>query len=69
MTVFFAISFYVWMRWGRVGYKGQTSLTPCGPDAEKAKNVFSKKFSDKTRNEWEERGSGKNLIFVSKFAF
>ncbi len=44
------------MRWGRVGYKGQTSLTPCGSDADRAKNVFSKKFSDKTRNEWEERG-------------
>ncbi len=57
------------MRWGRVGYKGQTSLTPCGSDADRAKNVFSKKFSDKTRNEWGERGLKKNNFYVSKFAF
>jgi len=48
-------SFSVWMRWGRVGYKGQTSWTSCGQDLEKAKNIFRKKFSDKTVNRWEER--------------
>ncbi len=44
------------MRWGRVGYKGQTSLTPCDADLDAAKAVFAKKFADKTRNAWEERG-------------
>ena len=48
-------SFCVWMRWGRVGYKGQTSWTICGQDIDKAKGVFKKKFADKTFNQWEER--------------
>jgi len=48
-------SFCVWMRWGRVGYKGQTSWTTCGQDKEKAKGVFEKKFADKTVNQWEDR--------------
>jgi len=48
-------SFSVWMRWGRVGYKGQTSWTVCGQDVEKAKSVFKKKFYDKTCNQWEEK--------------
>ena len=48
-------SFAVWMRWGRVGYKGQTNFTTFGSDKEKAKSVFMKKFSDKTVNQWEER--------------
>jgi len=50
-------SFSVWMRWGRVGYKGQTSWTTCGQDIYKAKGVFEKKFSDKTLNQWDERDS------------
>uniref|UniRef100_A0A3P8X0S0 Poly [ADP-ribose] polymerase n=1 Tax=Cynoglossus semilaevis TaxID=244447 RepID=A0A3P8X0S0_CYNSE len=45
----------VWMRWGRVGQPGQNSLVACGSDLLKAKNVFKKKFSDKTKNEWEYR--------------
>ncbi|XP_040910527.1 poly [ADP-ribose] polymerase 2 [Toxotes jaculatrix] len=45
----------VWMRWGRVGKVGQNSLTPCGGDLLKAKNIFKKKFLDKTKNEWEQR--------------
>ncbi|XP_047446376.1 poly [ADP-ribose] polymerase 2 isoform X2 [Mugil cephalus] len=45
----------VWMRWGRVGKVGQSSLTACGGDLLKAKNVFKKKFLDKTKNEWENR--------------
>ena len=50
-------TYSVWMRWGRVGYKGQTSWTVCGQDLGKAKNVFRKKFSDKTQNTWEEKDS------------
>uniref|UniRef100_H2LCY5 Poly [ADP-ribose] polymerase n=1 Tax=Oryzias latipes TaxID=8090 RepID=H2LCY5_ORYLA len=50
-------SFSVWMRWGRVGKVGQNSLTACGGDLLKAKDIFKKKFFDKTRNEWEQRGS------------
>jgi len=30
-------------------------LVPCGSDLLQAKEVFSKKFSDKTRNDWEDR--------------
>nr|KAG5690983.1 hypothetical protein BaRGS_007330 [Batillaria attramentaria] len=43
---------YVWQRWGRVGYKGQTNLVTCGGDLDKAKQVFTKKFKDKTGNDW-----------------
>lgn len=28
---------------------------PCGPDLNEARNVFVKKFYDKTKNEWSER--------------
>jgi poly [ADP-ribose] polymerase len=45
------------MRWGRVGYKGQNSWTECQTDLDKAKDVFTKKFYDKTRNEWALRDS------------
>lgn len=45
----------VWFRWGRVGKTGQNTLVPCGPDLEEAKNVFCKKFYDKTRNDWHDR--------------
>uniref|UniRef100_A0A3Q3JKB7 Poly [ADP-ribose] polymerase n=1 Tax=Monopterus albus TaxID=43700 RepID=A0A3Q3JKB7_MONAL len=47
----------VWMRWGRVGKVGQNSLTACGGDLLKAKEIFKKKFFDKTKNEWEQRAS------------
>ncbi|XP_035527134.1 poly [ADP-ribose] polymerase 2 [Morone saxatilis] len=47
----------VWMRWGRVGKVGQNSLTACGGDLLKAKDIFKKKFLDKTKNEWEDRAS------------
>ena len=46
--------YWSWIRWGRVGYKGQTSLTDCGKDVGKAINIFEKKFSDKTKNKWGE---------------
>uniref|UniRef100_A0A3Q0S7H7 Poly [ADP-ribose] polymerase n=1 Tax=Amphilophus citrinellus TaxID=61819 RepID=A0A3Q0S7H7_AMPCI len=45
----------VWMRWGRVGKVGQNSLVLCGGDLLKAKDIFKKKFFDKTKNEWEHR--------------
>uniref|UniRef100_A0AC35FQG0 Poly [ADP-ribose] polymerase n=1 Tax=Panagrolaimus sp. PS1159 TaxID=55785 RepID=A0AC35FQG0_9BILA len=48
-------SYYVFFRWGRVGLKGQNSLTPCGDDLEKAKKVFCNKFFDKTSNEFYSR--------------
>uniref|UniRef100_A0A672I8S4 Poly [ADP-ribose] polymerase n=1 Tax=Salarias fasciatus TaxID=181472 RepID=A0A672I8S4_SALFA len=48
-------AYSVWMRWGRVGKVGQSSLTACGADLLKAKNVFKKKFFDKTKNEWDDR--------------
>ncbi|XP_067462608.1 poly [ADP-ribose] polymerase 2-like isoform X1 [Thunnus thynnus] len=47
----------VWMRWGRVGKVGQNSLTACGGDLLKAKDIFKKKFLDKTKNEWEHRAT------------
>ena len=33
----------VWQRWGRVGFKGQTNLVPCGPVLDDAKQIFTKK--------------------------
>ncbi|XP_070700865.1 poly [ADP-ribose] polymerase 2 [Pempheris klunzingeri] len=50
-------AYSVWMRWGRVGKVGQNSLTACGGDLLKAKDIFKKKFVDKTKNEWEHRAS------------
>ncbi|KAB5579650.1 hypothetical protein PHYPO_G00197420 [Pangasianodon hypophthalmus] len=47
----------VWMRWGRVGKVGQNSLVSCGADLAKAKDVFKKKFFDKTKNEWTQRAN------------
>ncbi|GMT03111.1 hypothetical protein PENTCL1PPCAC_25285, partial [Pristionchus entomophagus] len=42
----------VWNRWGRVGYDGQSKLTECGPDLNKAILEFSSKFEAKTKNQW-----------------
>ena len=36
-------SYHVWFRWGRVGYKGQNNLVPCGNNLDAAKLTFSKK--------------------------
>ncbi|XP_065064179.1 poly [ADP-ribose] polymerase 2-like [Rhopilema esculentum] len=47
--------FAVWFRWGRVGVVGQKNLVRCGSNLLEAKNVFTKKFSDKTKNEWEDK--------------
>ncbi|KAK6185449.1 hypothetical protein SNE40_007679 [Patella caerulea] len=48
-------SYHVWQRWGRVGYKGQNNLVPTLGDLDKAKNIFCKKFRDKTSNDWSDR--------------
>ncbi|KAK7114291.1 hypothetical protein V1264_000374 [Littorina saxatilis] len=50
-------SYHVWMRWGRVGYKGQNNLMSPGGDLDKAKQIFSKKFQDKTKNDWSQKDS------------
>uniref|UniRef100_A0AAQ4QMW5 Poly [ADP-ribose] polymerase n=1 Tax=Gasterosteus aculeatus aculeatus TaxID=481459 RepID=A0AAQ4QMW5_GASAC len=50
-------AYSVWSRWGRVGKVGQSNLAPCGGDLLKAKDVFKKKFLDKTKNDWEHRAS------------
>ena len=36
-------SYDVWMRWGRVGFKGQNSLTSYGTSLEAAKRAFEAK--------------------------
>ncbi|XP_044521221.1 poly [ADP-ribose] polymerase 2 isoform X2 [Gracilinanus agilis] len=54
-------TFSVWMRWGRVGKVGQHSLVTCSGDLNKAKDIFQKKFFDKTKNSWEDRGSFKKV--------
>ncbi|XP_052061319.1 poly [ADP-ribose] polymerase 2-like [Mytilus californianus] len=48
-------SYHVWFRWGRVGYKGQNNLVPCGSNIDLAKKTFCKKFTDKTKNDWANR--------------
>ncbi|XP_047132029.1 poly [ADP-ribose] polymerase 2 isoform X1 [Hydra vulgaris] len=48
-------SFAVWFRWGRVGLPGQKNLIKCGTDLEEAKQLFCKKFLDKTKNEFADR--------------
>ncbi|XP_015680516.1 poly [ADP-ribose] polymerase 2 [Protobothrops mucrosquamatus] len=52
-----AQNYSIWMRWGRVGKPGQHSLVPCSGDLAKAKDIFTKKFLDKTKNEWDKRNS------------
>jgi len=49
-------NFYIWNRWGRVGESGQNALK--GPmDNAAAIKDFEKKFRDKTKNKWADRGS------------
>lgn len=38
-----------------VGKTGQHSLVTCSGDLNKAKEIFQKKFLDKTKNNWEDR--------------
>uniref|UniRef100_A0A1I8J6M0 Poly [ADP-ribose] polymerase n=1 Tax=Macrostomum lignano TaxID=282301 RepID=A0A1I8J6M0_9PLAT len=43
--------YWVWFRAG-AGWAKPHSLVPCGPDLDRAKALFCKKFEDKTKNEW-----------------
>ncbi|XP_018613580.1 poly [ADP-ribose] polymerase 2 isoform X1 [Scleropages formosus] len=67
-------NYTVWMRWGRVGKVGQHSLMSFGGDLEKAKDVFKKKFFDKTKNNWDSRAqfekvAGKyDMVFMDYMA-
>jgi len=47
--------YFTWFRWGRVGYNGQNNLMEWGQRIDDAKSHFTKKFSDKTKNQWEDR--------------
>ena len=53
--------YWTFFRWGRVGFKGQTNLIDCGKDLEKAKDIFLKKFFDKTLNEFKDRAKFKKV--------
>ncbi|VDL70778.1 unnamed protein product [Nippostrongylus brasiliensis] len=64
--------YWVFIRWGRVGYRGQTSLTSYENKLEEAKKFFCDKFLAKTCNEWSNRSSfeahpGKYAIVATKF--
>lgn len=49
----------VYFRWGRVGVKGQDKLNGPYSSQQSAIDVFEKKFSDKTKNQWFDR---KNFV-------
>ena len=60
------------MRWGRVGKNGQTSITHTGSNLNKAKDIFCKKFLDKTKNDWDDKDSFIKVIhrqYVFKFLY
>jgi poly [ADP-ribose] polymerase 2/3/4 len=42
--------YYVWNRWGRVGYVGQNALKGPFSDLNRAKSDYQSKFRDKTKN-------------------
>uniref|UniRef100_A0A6A7G868 Poly [ADP-ribose] polymerase n=1 Tax=Hirondellea gigas TaxID=1518452 RepID=A0A6A7G868_9CRUS len=46
--------FHVFTRWGRVGETGQNSIA-CFSEAEEAVSEFTKKFTQKTGNKWQNR--------------
>jgi poly [ADP-ribose] polymerase len=48
-------NFFLWTRWGRVGYAGQHSMTSYGADLDYAKKLQMKKFVEKTGNLWSGR--------------
>ncbi|XP_060076996.1 protein mono-ADP-ribosyltransferase PARP3-like [Ylistrum balloti] len=52
-------NYYAWNRWGRVGEPGTNALKGPFTDVTKATADFEKKFSDKTKNKWANRGSFK----------
>ncbi|CAG8726594.1 11589_t:CDS:2, partial [Racocetra persica] len=45
-------SYYVYSRWGRVGYDGQHAMLGPWTSLDMAKYEFEKKFRDKTKNRW-----------------
>lgn len=47
--------YFVWFRWGRVGKKGQSSLQSFKSNLSAAKDCFTEKFHDKTKNTWDTR--------------
>jgi poly [ADP-ribose] polymerase len=49
-------SYALWTRWGRLGEDGQNQLQPAG-GVEEAIKAFEKKFKDKTKNNWADRGA------------
>ncbi|GAU96892.1 hypothetical protein RvY_08263-2 [Ramazzottius varieornatus] len=49
--------YHVYQRWGRVGLPGQQSTVNCGSSLESAKKQFSKKFFEKTKNQWSDRAN------------
>ncbi|KAJ8301262.1 hypothetical protein KUTeg_020249 [Tegillarca granosa] len=52
-------NYYAWNRWGRVGEPGANALKGPFGSADPAIKEFCKKFSDKTKNKWENRASFK----------
>lgn len=59
-----------WFRWGRVGKIAGTALKRHGANLEAAKQVFTKKFQDKTGNKWDHLITtwGENFIkFPNKY--
>ncbi|XP_053325774.1 LOW QUALITY PROTEIN: protein mono-ADP-ribosyltransferase PARP3 [Spea bombifrons] len=48
-------NYHCWTRWGRVGEVGQSKLTSFA-NLDDAKKDFEKKFKDKTKNLWSQRG-------------
>ncbi|KAI1730634.1 poly(ADP-ribose) polymerase catalytic domain-containing protein [Ditylenchus destructor] len=50
-------NYSTWFRWGRVGFRGQTNLIPCGSNLEAAIDHFKRKFVDKTKNNFEDRAN------------
>jgi len=53
--------FAVWFRWGRVGMIGQSNLTSCGNDLDKAKELFCGKFELKTKNDFGSKSKFKKV--------
>src|SRR5262245_24885008 len=51
--------YYAWNRWGRVGEDGAVALKGPFSDASAAIKDFSKKFRDKTANDWTARAQFK----------
>ncbi|CAF1189095.1 unnamed protein product [Rotaria sordida] len=47
--------YHVWLRWGRVGYTGQTYLESFDGNLDNAKRFFCQKFSEKTKNDFYHR--------------